>query len=254
MFDDIIKLQLNTSFKYWRYLKNNDTAFLVNLFADYDSNNLNVFPSKLNSNSLKESQLAKVYRDDRVTQEQLDEFYLYCSLLWGEWHPNRHLSILGKHHLYAIQLGFKIKKIYCDIYADLIQGNSNTSIQFTDLGSDSILTSSKFNLEAILFNVGYQLYKSNKNEIIFQYGIGANRLTLFESSDPNLNQNNISRDFESFNTSFGIEFKRVIGKSFYFGLDSRYNINNITNIEGTNLSGNSFQLCLKLGFVISDSK
>jgi hypothetical protein len=37
LFDDIIKLQLNTSVKYWRYLKNNDTTFLVNLLADYDS-------------------------------------------------------------------------------------------------------------------------------------------------------------------------------------------------------------------------
>jgi len=219
-----------------------DRSEIENFFLDYYLHNFENIFFRLQDTILTDSKLKHAYdlEVNRFIYIPEGHFSVYT----GSWMPIGNVNILGNHPIFGMQGGIKSKNILVDGVFEFRFGDSPNAYYVYE--NDSLYNTTDFFGFHVGVELGYKLIYYKQNEINLLTGIGYegfDALSIGDINDPD----RIRRSINSGNINFGIGYRKYFRNRSYIGLETRYNIVNYQNPNGTNLSGNTLTIRLKYG-------
>ena len=199
----------------------------------------------LNSNELKDTKLAGIYK--QPIYGELPELLFYYALSGGIWQPYDKLSILGLHPSLGGYAGLSYNRMIYNLGLDFRFGNSPN--EFKVLYKDSLFTTKDFTGINVSLEAGRKLIKWRRHEFDLLGGIDVeviNVVTIKNESD-NSNSDE-SKNITSPSVHLGAAYRYYLKNDRYIGLSSRYHLINFDNKGGTNLRGNALTITFEYGF------
>ncbi|RZL41053.1 MAG: hypothetical protein EOP00_25565 [Pedobacter sp.] len=239
---------MNTSFDNFtkdlalKLKKNPANSALDNFFLDLYSQNFDKIFYRLQDSVLNDSTLKQSYKKELQRYIHLPEGHF--AMYTGMWLPSGNLSIVGNHPLFGFQIGVKKKKTLIDGVMELKFGNS-PNVYFVQK-DDSLYSTKHFFGGFIGLDLGYELINKKGNEIDLLAGTAWDGFDVLDIGKPD-DPDRITKTINALNFNVGIGYRTYFKNKSYLGIETRYNVVNYQNKNGTDLSGNTLTIRLKYG-------
>ena len=225
-----------------------DTSSVEHLVCRYYSGDLDYPIARLHNNDFAGYCIQNRY-DQRVDyiKAELRKFRSHWQLQTGIWIPNGSSRLLGEKLETGGSIGIRDNSWGVDLtgLARMLNSKNNYFVEINDT------------LAQTDFFFGYFLGLDIEREIVhwgcFEFegfaGIGYDGIETSNSENDKEH-----KTLGAFNFNLGLNNRIFFNKTrnYYLGLKARYNIANHKNKGGSDLSGNSFSLCLTFGKLGND--
>ncbi len=223
---------------------NYDSADMEYLLCEFYSINHDTIFSKIQTGEYDDSPISKEYK--QITNEYLKQPEFHASLILGAWIPTGGITKLGTHPEIGYQIGFKQRKFNYDLTMSFKFLNSANDYYARRGALEELELTNNFFGGHIGFDLGYDIYAKNGNEIQLTGGIAYDGFDALEQ-DEELDLK--SATVSSYNFSLGFSYRFYITNQTYIGLRAKYNIVDYTLNEIVDFTGNPITVQLLIGNV-----
>lgn len=224
-------------------LKNKGKSPLESFFLDFYSDDFDKIFTRLNTKEFSGTKLKAYYLSE--LNEYTRKAEGHCSIYAGLWYPIGNIEIVGIHPLVGLQAGLKYKRLMVDFSLNFKFLNSAHTYKVFQ--NDSLWNTNHFFGGYFGIDAGLEIFRNKIHEFDLIGGIaydGFDALNIKESKT----SGKITKSINSLNFNIGLGYSFYFRSMRYLGIQAKYNFVNYENEKGTDLSGNTMEFYIILGF------
>lgn len=212
------------------------------------SNQTDAFWQMLKSNQLPGTKLQDSYNAQvKKTKKMVEGNF---GLMTGMMLPFGNLNeVVGLKPVFGFQLGMKQNKLQYDLTILLRGGKTKQEYQIMYEGAPK-MTDYYFG-GYVGLDLAYELWKKKKRELDFLTGIAFDG---FDAVESDTEKDIEGKSINSLNVNFGLGYRFYGKKLNYWGVQTKYNIVNYNNRQGTDLSGDYISMIVSYNFFWNPQK
>jgi len=223
-------------------VESNDLQPIERAFCLLYSNKTQDFWQMLKDHKLVGTKLQNIYDEKVQKTKKMPEGNL--GVMIGIMLPFGNLAdVVGVKPAFGFQFGLKSNKLQYDLTVLLRTGKAKQDYLVMYQGA---LKSTDYYLGGYVgLDVAYELWRGKRQEFDFLTGIAYDG---FDAVESNTEKDIKGKTINSLNLTLGLGY-RFYGKRFnYWGIQTKYNVVNYNNKQGTDLSGDYLSLILTYNF------
>lgn len=235
-FDDLTVIWANS------LLERNNLLPAERAFCLLYSNQTDAFWQMLNDNQLPETKLQESYNVQVKKTKKMAEGNF--GLMTGVMLPSGNLNeIVGVKPVFGFQLGMKQNKLQYDLTM-LLRGGKTKQEYLIMFEGEPKMTDYYFG-GYVGLDLAYELWKNKNREFDILTGIAFDG---FDAVESDTEKDIEGKSINSLNVNFGLGYRFYGKKLNYWGIQTKYNIVNYNNKQGTDFSGDYISIIVSYNF------
>lgn len=217
------------------------------LLCEFYGNNPDTLFTKLQTNTYKETRLAKEYNKLTESYVKLPEYHV--AWITGLWVPTGGIKSLGVHPDLGFMSGIKYKKFSFDMTLTFKFLDTPESYLARRLESSVAESTNHFFGGYIGFDIGRDIFSKNNHEVQLMGGVAFDG---FDALEEDLDIGLKSASTAALNLNLGLGYRYYLKNDGYLGLRVKYNFVNYASNHVIDFTGNPLTIQFVIGGLTND--